>query len=106
LSRVKDLLSQIAQIETHNNKAQALVNRMAPSLLTGACRATHIVWVETGTALRKDIADIESELIEILNPRGNTLLPKPPKEAHDLTIDVIECFRKEINRIRFQKNSR
>ncbi|NIM18747.1 MAG: hypothetical protein GTO51_00620 [Candidatus Latescibacteria bacterium] len=68
-------------------------------------RATHIVWVETGTALPKDIADIESELIEILNPRGNTQLPKPPKEAHDLTIEVIECFRKEINRRRFEKSS-
>jgi hypothetical protein len=68
-------------------------------------RATHIIWVEIGKALPKDIADIESELIEILNPRGNTQLPKPPQKADNLTIKVIECFRKEINRVRFEESA-
>ena len=64
--------------------------------------STHVFWIETQEKTAGELADIESDLIEILNPRGNVQLPKPPQEAHPRTLDVIHAVRHEINKNRRQ----
>jgi hypothetical protein len=59
-------------------------------------RASRIVWVEIRDVPAQELGEIESELIEILNPSGNVQLPKPPKSKHDLTMRVIKQFRHEV----------
>jgi hypothetical protein len=58
---------------------------------------THIVWVAVPGLSNPDVRDIESDLIETLNPRANASRPIPPVALQDHTKEIIGEFRRLIH---------
>jgi hypothetical protein len=58
---------------------------------------THIAWVADPDLRNSDVRDIESDLIETLNPRANVSRPVPPVTLQEHTKEVIAEFRSLIH---------
>lgn len=62
--------------------------------------ATHIVWVADPHLANSQVQNIESDLIETLNPYANMLRPVPPVTLQQHTKTIIGEFRELIHRSR------
>jgi hypothetical protein len=58
---------------------------------------THIVWVTDSDLSNAAVANIESDLIETLNPSANVKRPIPPVSLQRHTREVIGHFRRAIH---------
>ena len=59
--------------------------------------ATHIVWVADPGLSNRDVQNIESDLIELLNPSANVRRPVPPTSLQQHTHAVVGHFRRLIH---------
>jgi len=64
---------------------------------------THIAWVADSALSNRAVANIESDLIETLNPSANVSRPVPPVSLQEHTHEVIRHFRREIHADRGRK---
>lgn len=60
--------------------------------------ATHIVWVADPDLDNSQVQNIESDLIETLNPSANMLRPVPPVTLRECTKAIIGEFRELIHK--------
>ncbi len=58
---------------------------------------SHIIWVAVEDLGESQVRNIESDLIETLNPVANIVRPSPPAELQELTVEVIKHFRRQIH---------
>lgn len=65
--------------------------------------ATHIVWVTDPELSNIAVSNIESDLIETLNPTANVNRPIPPVSLQTHTQEIIGHFRRAIHKTRGQK---
>jgi hypothetical protein len=59
--------------------------------------ATHVAWVSYPEVSNRDVHDIESDLIELLNPSGNLERPVPPPTVQQRTRAVVAQLRRMIH---------
>jgi hypothetical protein len=64
---------------------------------------THIVWVGDSELSNAAVPNIESDLIETLNPTGNVSRPIPPVSLQTHTREIIGHFRQAIHEARERK---
>ena len=64
--------------------------------------ATHIVWVATPGLENKDVHDVESDLIEALNPTANLSRPSPPYHLQMNSGKIFRMLRRIIHHNRPQ----
>ena len=62
--------------------------------------ATHIAWAADPDLQNAEVQDIESDLIETLNPRANVSHPVPPVNLQKHTQKIIGEFRSLIHKNR------
>ena len=59
---------------------------------------THIIWVSTPSLTNNaEVALVESDLIETLNPKVNVIRSVPTSGLQDHTVDVIRAMKREIH---------
>ncbi|MBM3792233.1 MAG: hypothetical protein FJW35_18045 [Acidobacteria bacterium] len=61
---------------------------------------THIAWVADPNLPKSAVQNIESDLIEILNPAANVLRPVPPVSLQKHTKEIIAALRAQIHTYR------
>lgn len=61
---------------------------------------THIAWVADGNLSNDQVGEVESDLIETLNPVANVMRPIPPKHLQEHTEGIIADLRDQIHRSR------
>jgi hypothetical protein len=66
-------------------------------------RPTYIVWVADPDLLDSNVIDIESDLIETLNPEANVSRPVPPVNLQEHTKEIIAEFRSRIHEERSKR---
>ncbi len=60
--------------------------------------ASHIIWVASPELkTKKEVADVQYDLIETMNPSANIMRKTPPMEHQDWTRKIIAEFRKQIH---------
>jgi hypothetical protein len=59
--------------------------------------ATHIVWVSALDITDAEVREVESDLIETLNPTANLSRPVPPSRLQARTKEVLACIRETIH---------
>jgi len=59
--------------------------------------ANHIVWVADPDLENSAVQNVESDLIETLNPRANVSRPVPPVALQKHTKEIIGAFRSLIH---------
>ncbi len=65
--------------------------------------ATHIVWVSAPDITDAEVREIESDLVETLNPSANLSRPVPPSHLQTRTKEVLACLRETIHENRSDK---
>ena len=63
-------------------------------------KARYIIWAEFESSSVKDIEEIESDLIETINPESNKKRPTPPTHLRKETMSILNNFRKQIHKQR------
>ena len=69
----------------------------------GKTGSTHIAWVANRDLENAEVQDIESDLIETLNPRANISHPVPGVILQKHTKEIIAAFRSLIHEHRSQR---
>src|ERR1022692_1343494 len=59
--------------------------------------ATHIIWVATPKLRKRQVREVEADLIEALNPRANVVHPIPPSYVQEDAAAIYNAFRKVIH---------
>ena len=65
--------------------------------------STHIVWVAFTGLDNNIVKEVESDLIEALNPIANTMRPAPPHTLQKVSRKVFGCLRSAIHENREEK---
>ncbi len=63
---------------------------------------THIVWVSCQELSNEEVREVESDLIETLNPRANVSRPVPPTSLQKHTKRIVAQFRAVIHENRYK----
>ena len=85
----------------HGRKYEAIWKRALRKAGT-----THIAWVADPELSNADVQNIESDLIETLNPRVNVCHPVPPKSLQEHTRSIVGAFREVIHHEREDRRPR
>ena len=59
--------------------------------------ATHIIWVATPNLRKRQVRELEADLIEALNPAANIVHATPPSHIQKDAIAIYNAFRKVIH---------
>ena len=65
--------------------------------------ATHIAWVSAPNTPDESVRNVESDLIEALNPRANLSRPAPPDHLQENAAMIFAAFRKAIHSSRYER---
>lgn len=61
---------------------------------------THIIWVPAPSLRTEEIAPVEADLIEALNPKVNINRPTPPNTVQQAATEIFQAFRCTIHKSR------
>jgi len=78
-----------------NRNESAKVSTWRTSFLKAG--ATHIIWVTDPQFSNRDVQNIESDLIELLDPSANKKRPVPPTSLQQQTHTVVGHFRRLVH---------
>jgi hypothetical protein len=64
--------------------------------------ASHVAWVSAPNTPNESVRNIESDLIEALNPRANLKRPAPPDHLQEKAAEIFTTFRTVIHKHRHE----
>lgn len=101
LSLVDQDFIEIATRRNYPKMAEKYIKQL--NRLVNRVGCTHIIWVADPNLENASVLNVESDLIETLNPTANIQRPVPPERIQSHTVKVIEQFRKQIHENRTRR---